>query len=127
MAAVGQVVEHGSLEALQSEVDEAHLKQDARDTEFSTKLMKELEGASKKVDNILEEECCDLFSVVVTCVFSHLILHDLLLEFEGVMGPVPEESHSDLATTMEDHVRTLLDKFLCDADEESDKEPHALL
>ncbi|KAE8776005.1 hypothetical protein D1007_51421 [Hordeum vulgare] len=90
---------------------------DAGYAEFSYELVKELEGATKKVDIILEEGCRDLFSMVVTHVFSHLLLCDPHYKFEEVMGPVPEEPHDKLATAMEGHVHTLLGKFFCNDDE----------
>ncbi|KAE8815081.1 hypothetical protein D1007_07586 [Hordeum vulgare] len=90
--------------------------------EFSSELVTELEGADKMVDSILEEECRDLFSVAGTRVFSHLLLHDPHFNFEEMMGSMPEESHGDLATPMEGHLRTLVKKFSCDDDEEPSEE-----
>ncbi|KAE8816504.1 hypothetical protein D1007_05836 [Hordeum vulgare] len=93
---------------------------------FYFELIKELEGMVKKVDNILEEECRDLFTMAATRAFNHLLLRDPHFEFEEVMGPVPEESSGDLATAMEGHMHTLLEKFSCNDDEEPSKEPSAL-
>ncbi|KAE8799215.1 hypothetical protein D1007_25340 [Hordeum vulgare] len=90
---------------------------------FSSELVKELVGPAKKVDNILEEECCDLFFVAATRVFSHLLLHEPHFEFGEVMVPMPEESCSDLATTVEVHMRMLLEKFSYDDDEELNEKP----
>ncbi|KAE8792929.1 hypothetical protein D1007_32431 [Hordeum vulgare] len=112
-----QVAEHGCLKVLQRE--------DAGYTEFSMGLVKELEGAAKKVDIILEEECRDLFSVAATHVFSPLLLCDPHIEFKEVMGHVLEESSGDLATIMESHLRTLLEKLSCDDHEEPGEEPPA--
>ncbi|KAE8771937.1 hypothetical protein D1007_56144 [Hordeum vulgare] len=71
-------------------LESSFVPQDAGYTEFSYDLMKELEGAVKKVGHILEQECPDLFSVAKTRVFNHLLLHDPHFEFEEVMGPVRE-------------------------------------
>ncbi|KAE8770276.1 hypothetical protein D1007_58015 [Hordeum vulgare] len=60
------------------------VRQDACYAEFCLELVKELEGAAKKVDIILEEECHDLFSV-----FNHLLLRGPHFEFKEVMVPVP--------------------------------------
>ncbi|KAE8819558.1 hypothetical protein D1007_02544 [Hordeum vulgare] len=99
---------------------------DTGNAKLSAELVKQLEGATKKVDNILEEECRDLFSLAATHVFGHLLLRDPHFEFEEVVGPVPEESCSDLATSVEGHVNTLLGKLFCDDGEEPSKEPLAL-
>ncbi|KAE8772815.1 hypothetical protein D1007_55119 [Hordeum vulgare] len=63
--------------------------------EFSSEFVTELEGAAKKVDNILEGECRNVFSLAATRVFSHLLLREPHFKFEGVMGPLPQESHGD--------------------------------
>ncbi|KAE8806849.1 hypothetical protein D1007_16938 [Hordeum vulgare] len=39
---------------------------DVRNSKFSSELVKEFKGVAKKVDNILEEECRDLFPVAAT-------------------------------------------------------------
>ncbi|KAE8820456.1 hypothetical protein D1007_01604 [Hordeum vulgare] len=110
-----QVAEHGHLDVL--------WREDAGYARFCSVLMKALEGVIKKVDNTLEEKCHDLLSLAVIRVFIHLLLLDPCFEFARVMCPVHEESHGDMATAMRDHVRTLLKKFTCDDDEESDKDP----
>ncbi|KAE8803533.1 hypothetical protein D1007_20610 [Hordeum vulgare] len=69
--------------------------------EFSPKHVKELDATTKRVDSILEEECHDLFFIAASRDFSHLILRGPHFEFKGVMGPVPEECHKVLATSME--------------------------
>ena len=60
---------------------------DAGYTEISSKITEELEGVAHKVDDILEGECRYLFSVAVTCVFSHLYLRDPGFDFGTVIGP----------------------------------------
>ncbi|KAE8818357.1 hypothetical protein D1007_03996 [Hordeum vulgare] len=95
--------------------------------EISYKLMKELEGAAKRVDGILKEDCRDLFFVAATHVFNHLVLRDPLFMFNEVMGPVPEESRGDLAAVVEGHVNILLGKFFCGDGEEPGKEPHVII
>ncbi|KAE8809209.1 hypothetical protein D1007_14254 [Hordeum vulgare] len=107
-------------------LESSFIPQGAVYAKFSYELVKELKGAAKKVDSILEEECHDLFSVVATRILSHLLLRDPHFDFEGEMGPVPEESRSDLATVMEGHVHTLLEKFSCDDDEQSREETFTL-
>ncbi|KAE8772447.1 hypothetical protein D1007_55584 [Hordeum vulgare] len=111
----------GALQALSStcrlELDSPFIE-DATYTEFFSELVKELEGTAKKVDNKLEEECHDLFSMAATRIFSHILLCDPRFEFEEVMGPVPEQSCGDLAIAMEDHVNMLLGKFFCGNGEE---------
>ncbi|KAE8818102.1 hypothetical protein D1007_04207 [Hordeum vulgare] len=101
-------------------------REDAGYAKLSSELMKELEGASKKVDNVLEGECRDLFSMVATRVFNHLLLRDPHFKFERLMRPVAEESSSDLAAAMGDHVCALLVRFSCDNDEDSGEEPPAM-
>ncbi|KAE8794074.1 hypothetical protein D1007_31234 [Hordeum vulgare] len=93
------------------EIESPFAPQDASCAQFSSELVKDLEGMSKKVDDILEEEFRDLFSMVATRFFIHLLLRDPRFEFEGVMGPMPEESCGALATAMEGHVSMLLGKF----------------
>ncbi|KAE8777569.1 hypothetical protein D1007_49640 [Hordeum vulgare] len=91
-----------------------------------SELVKELEGAIKKVDNIVEQECHDLFSVAATYVFSHLLLRDPRFEFALVMGPALEEFRGNLATAVGGHVHTPLEKFSCDNGEESSKDSPAI-
>ncbi|XP_037427309.1 protein SLOW WALKER 1-like [Triticum dicoccoides] len=50
-------------------------------------LMEQLEDGAQKVDNILEEECGDLFFVAATRVFSHLLHRDPTFDFNKVMAP----------------------------------------
>ncbi|KAE8799074.1 hypothetical protein D1007_25620 [Hordeum vulgare] len=88
--------------------------------------MNDLEGAIKKGDTSLEEECRDLLSLATTRVFSHLVLRDPQFKFIGVIGPVPEESGGDLPTTMGGHERMLLEKFFCDDGKESDEDAPAI-
>ncbi|KAE8791825.1 hypothetical protein D1007_33718 [Hordeum vulgare] len=102
------------------------IPQDASYAKFSSELVKDLEGAAKKVDDILEE-CCDLFSMAATRVFSHLLLRDPRFEFKEVMGPVPEESCYDLATTMEGHVNMLPGNFFSGDGKEPGEEPPVLV
>ncbi|KAE8803931.1 hypothetical protein D1007_20193 [Hordeum vulgare] len=45
--------------------------------EISSKIMVQLEEATRKVDGILEEERRNLFSIASTCVFTHLLLRTL--------------------------------------------------
>ncbi|KAE8811506.1 hypothetical protein D1007_11895 [Hordeum vulgare] len=61
--------------------------------------------------------------MAMTRIFGHLLLRDPHFEFEGVMGPVPEESRGKLATTMEVYVLTLLEKLSYNDDEEFNEEP----
>ncbi|KAE8815668.1 hypothetical protein D1007_06854 [Hordeum vulgare] len=99
------------------------IPQDTGYTKFSSELVKELEGVAKKVDNILEEECRNLFSMVGTHVFSYLFFRDPHFEFEEVMCPVHEEFRGDLVTAVEGHVCTLLEKFSYDDEEEPARIP----
>ncbi|KAE8820969.1 hypothetical protein D1007_00998 [Hordeum vulgare] len=85
---------------------------------LSSELVKELYGATKKVDGILEEEYRDLFSVAVTRVLIHLLVRDPRFKFEEVMGPVLEESRGDMAVTMKGHMNMLLGKIFYDDGEE---------
>ncbi|KAE8791504.1 hypothetical protein D1007_33947 [Hordeum vulgare] len=99
--AAEHATECGRLVVLHREVAEAqdtHAKlelespltpQGASYADLSSELMKELEGGTKKVDVIVEEECRDLFFVVATRVFSHLLLRDPSFKFKEVMGPEP--------------------------------------
>ncbi|KAI4984262.1 hypothetical protein ZWY2020_047960 [Hordeum vulgare] len=91
--------------------------------EFSSEVVKELVGAINMVNNTVEEECHDLLSLAASHVFQHVLLRDPRFEFAGVKGPMPEESCGNLANAIGGHVRTLLEKFSCDDDGESDKEP----
>ena len=86
--------------------------------ELSSKLVGELEGAALNVVDILEEECRDLFSVVATRDFSHLLLRDPGFNFSEVIIPVPAESREGLAEAVEDHVSVLLGKFSCSGNAE---------
>ncbi|KAE8770318.1 hypothetical protein D1007_57961 [Hordeum vulgare] len=106
-----------------SKLDSSLVPKDAAYAEFSSELVKELEGVIKKVDSALEEECRYLLFLAVTHVISHLLLHDPYFEFAWLMDPVPKESHGDLETAMGGHVRMLLEKLSCDDDEESEKDP----
>ncbi|KAE8769371.1 hypothetical protein D1007_59069 [Hordeum vulgare] len=108
------------------ELESPIVSQDAGYAEFSSEIMKELEGTAKKVDYILEEECRDLLSLAVTRMSSHLLLRDPHFKFEEVMGTVPEESRDDLAVVVEVHVHTLLKKFSYDDYEEPSMEPPLL-
>ncbi|KAE8794170.1 hypothetical protein D1007_31043 [Hordeum vulgare] len=92
------------------EVKSPFVPQDSSYAKLSCELVKEIVGGAKKVDDILEEECCNLFSMATTHDFSHLLLRDPGFAFEEVMGPEPEESHGNLAAAMEGHVNTLLGK-----------------
>ncbi|KAE8771430.1 hypothetical protein D1007_56696 [Hordeum vulgare] len=92
-------------------------------TEFSSELVKELEGTTKKEDNILKQECRDLFSVAATRVFIQLILRNPPFGFEEVIGPVPVDSCVDLAAAVVSHVRMLLEKFSCNDNNGPDEEP----
>ncbi|KAE8772633.1 hypothetical protein D1007_55327 [Hordeum vulgare] len=100
--------------------------QDAGYTELSSDLGKVLEGATKKVDNVVEEECRDVFTVAMTRLFSHLLMEDPHFEFKRVMGAMLEESCCHLATPMGGHVHVLLEKISCDNEEESGEEPPTL-
>ncbi|KAE8793864.1 hypothetical protein D1007_31453 [Hordeum vulgare] len=104
---------------------DAHGKQVSETKAKMTAREEELEGMAKKVESILEEECHDIFFVAATRTFCHLLLRDPQFKFEEVMGPVPEESSSNLVTAMEGHICMLLEKFSCDDDEEPDEEPLA--
>ncbi|KAE8806738.1 hypothetical protein D1007_17097 [Hordeum vulgare] len=110
-----------SLKALQERVEEMHRIQlqeegvtagDMMLADYDSELKKvELEGVTKKVDGILEQECRDLFFVTATCVFSHILLHDPLSKFRKVMVPMLVESYGDLVPAMEVHVNTQLRMF----------------
>ncbi|KAE8805080.1 hypothetical protein D1007_18924 [Hordeum vulgare] len=102
------------------------VSQDVGYAKVSSELVKELEGAIKKVDIIFEDECRDLFSVAANRVFSHLLLRDPCFEFAQVMGSVPEDSHDDLAIVIGGHMCMLLDKFSYDDDKEFGEEPPAM-
>ncbi|KAE8806739.1 hypothetical protein D1007_17098 [Hordeum vulgare] len=91
--------------------------------ELSCKLMKELEGVVKKVDEILEEEFHDLFFMEAARIFSHLLLHDPLFKFDEVMGLMLEKFRGNLVAAVEGHVNTLLGKFFCANGEEPGEEP----
>ncbi|KAE8770654.1 hypothetical protein D1007_57576 [Hordeum vulgare] len=108
-------------------IESSFVPQDIGHAEFSSELVKELVGATKKLDDTLEEQYRDIFSVAVTRVFRHLLLRDPYFKFEEFMGPVPEESSSDLAFAVEGHMNTLLGMFLYGNYEEPDKEPPALI
>ncbi|KAE8795954.1 hypothetical protein D1007_29147 [Hordeum vulgare] len=124
-------VELRACQALSSicrlDLESPFVPQDASYAEFSSELMKEVEGRANKVDGILGEECCKLFSVATTCDFSHLLLRDPRFTFEKVMGPVPEESRGDLVAAMEGHVNTLLGQLFCSDGEEPDEEAPTLV
>ncbi|KAE8771319.1 hypothetical protein D1007_56800 [Hordeum vulgare] len=64
------------------ELESPLIPEGASYAELSSELVKELEGMVKKVDDILEEEFRDLFFVVGTSVFSHLLLHDPCFKFD---------------------------------------------
>lgn len=83
-------------------------------TELSSKFIAELEGVAAKVDFILEDECCDLFSVAAMSVFSHIYLGDPSFDFYAVIGPIPRESRAVMAEALEGHVAALLGKFTRD-------------
>ncbi|KAE8789214.1 hypothetical protein D1007_36601 [Hordeum vulgare] len=100
-----------------SKLESSLVPQHAGYIEFSSEIMKELEGVINKVDNALEEECRDLLSLAETRIFIHLLLRDPHFEFAWVMGPVPEESHGNMATTMRGHVCMLIEKFSYNDDE----------
>ncbi|KAE8815415.1 hypothetical protein D1007_07150 [Hordeum vulgare] len=104
------------------ELEAPFFPEDAGYAEFSSELVKELKSTSKKVDNIVEEECRDHFAVAATRVFSHLLLREHHVEFTQLMTPLPKESRGALATTMEGHVRMLLEKFSYDDNEKPDEE-----
>ncbi|KAE8780200.1 hypothetical protein D1007_46689 [Hordeum vulgare] len=103
------------------------IPQDANYTEFSSELVMELEGGTKKADGILEEECRDLFSMVAIRVAGHLLLHDPCFDLEEVMGPMPKESRDDFETAMEGHVNTPPGKFFYSDGKEPDEESRVLV
>ncbi|KAE8806318.1 hypothetical protein D1007_17473 [Hordeum vulgare] len=84
--------DHPALSSLELRADQAmsclyrlglespFVPQDVGYAEVSFNLVKELEGAADKVDSILEEYR-NLFSVVVTRVFIHLLLREPHFEF----------------------------------------------
>ncbi|KAE8803524.1 hypothetical protein D1007_20599 [Hordeum vulgare] len=86
--------------------------------ELYCELVKELEGATKKVDDILEEECCELFFLAVTRHLSHLLRCDPRFKFDEVMGPMPEESCGNLVPDVDGHMNILLGKFFYSDGEE---------
>ena len=61
------------------------MPRDADYAEYSSKLVERLEDGAQKVDSILEEECCDLFSLAATYVFSHLLHGDPNFDFDEVL------------------------------------------
>ncbi|KAE8803445.1 hypothetical protein D1007_20673 [Hordeum vulgare] len=99
---------------------------DAGYVEFSSELVKELDGMAKKMDIILEEECRDIFSVVATRIFSHLLLYDPHSMSEEVMVHVPKESRDGLGVAVEGHLHTLLEMLSCDDDKDSGEDPPPL-
>ncbi|KAE8774147.1 hypothetical protein D1007_53574 [Hordeum vulgare] len=109
------------------ELESPLIPQGASYADLSSELVTELEGTTKRVKVILEEECRGLFLVVVTRVFSHLLLPDPCFKFDKMMGPVSDESHGDLAVAMEGHMNMLLGKFFCSDDEEPDEEPRVVV
>ncbi|KAE8785157.1 hypothetical protein D1007_41164 [Hordeum vulgare] len=109
------------------ELESPLIPRGARYAELSSKLVNELEGRTKKVDDILEEECRDLFFVAPTRVFSHFLLHDPCFKFDEVMGLVPTESRGDLAAAMESHMNTLVGKFFCSGGEVPAEEPPVIV
>ncbi|KAE8803528.1 hypothetical protein D1007_20604 [Hordeum vulgare] len=95
--------------------------------ELSSEIVKELEDAPKKLDDILEEECRNLFSRGATRVFSHLFLRDPIFKFEEVMDPVHEESCGDLAAAVEGHLNMLLGNFFCGDSKKLGEEPRVVV
>ncbi|KAE8770801.1 hypothetical protein D1007_57397 [Hordeum vulgare] len=95
--------------------------------ELYTELMRELEGVSKKVYDIMEEECRNLFNLATTIVFSHLILRNPCFKSDEVMDPMLEESRNNLAAVVEGHVSALLGKFFCIDGEDPDEEPPVIV
>ena len=63
------------------------------------------------MDDILEEECCDLFSMVATRVFSHLLNHDPHFDFDDVLVPLTPVVQDNLAGWVDDHVDALVAEF----------------
>ncbi|KAE8817742.1 hypothetical protein D1007_04604 [Hordeum vulgare] len=92
-----KVLECGCLDALQDKVESqlSPRSSGCRLCRFFFRLVMELEGAIKKVDGILKEECRDLFLVAATCIFNHLLLCDPCFVFAGVMGSMLEESRGN--------------------------------
>lgn len=110
-------VEHRARQALGSirreELTSPFAAPSAGYAELSSKLAEELEGASCKVDAILESECRSLLSLAATSVFSHLFLRNPDFDFSEVIGPVPEESRASTAESVAAHTAALVGKFSC--------------
>ncbi|KAE8767080.1 hypothetical protein D1007_61604 [Hordeum vulgare] len=75
---------------------------------FSSKLVEELEGMALKVDDVLEDECRCLFSLAVTRVISHLLLHKPNFNFYELICPGLKDSRQDLPRVVESYVGALL-------------------
>lgn len=72
--------------------------------DFFTRLMGKLEEGAKKADELVEEECRDLLTTAMMCLFSNLLQGDGDFDFNKVVSPVLPELHHELKKEVRDHV-----------------------
>ena len=80
---------------------------------LSSKFIEALEGATARVETVLESECHDLFSTATTRVFSYLYLREPSFNFGSVICPVDPGVCAVTATAVEGAVKALMKKFAC--------------
>ena len=74
-------------------------------------LVEALEEVVSSIGPMVEEEARVLFSAALTCVFSHLYLHDPAACLDELLEPVADEHCAAATAAMKGQVEDLLEKF----------------